>query len=224
MRIVEAPLAVLRLQYRIARFPLELIEQRVVSRMDSEAPARLFYERSLGLLDAKVGNALGDKELADSGTALAKRSDALGRAARLDAAADRAQQQSRSDLKAKSNKAVKEQQDARKAAQGKIDDTRASANEQKREASVASAQRTTAAKKRADEVAAQRTKAAEAAKREEHAKIRSNEQAVAKAVASKLEDAAEDRAEADAKRAQADQIEDLANAEKRKRQTSPQGG
>lgn len=224
MRIVEAPLAVLRLQYRIARFPLELIEQRVVSRMDSEAPARLFYERSLGLLDAKVGNALGDKELADSGTALAKRSDALGRAARLDAAADRAQQQSRSDLKAKSNKAVKEQQDARKAAQGKIDDARASANEQKREASVASAQRTTAAKKRADEVAAQRTKAAEAAKREEHAKIRSNEQAVAKAVASKLEDAAEDRAEADAKRAQADQIEDLANAEKRKRQTSPQGG
>ncbi|MCV7302318.1 IF2 family translation initiation factor [Mycobacterium barrassiae] len=224
MKIVEAPLAVLRLQYRIARFPLELIEQRVVSRMDSEAPARLLYERSLGMLDATVGNALGDKELAESGTALAKRSDALGRAARLDAAAEKAQQQSRADLKAKSNKAVKEQQDARSAAQGKIDDARASANEQKREASVASAQRTTAAKRQADVVAAQRTKAAEAAKREEHAKIRADEQAAAKAAASKLEDAAEERAEADAKRAQADQIEDLADAEKRKRQTSPQGG
>ncbi|BBX05140.1 IF2 family translation initiation factor [Mycolicibacterium moriokaense] len=224
MNIVEAPLAVLRLQYRIARFPLELIEQHVFSRMDSEAPARLFYERSFGLLDSTVGNALGDKELADRGTVLAQRSDALGRAARLDAAADRAQQQSRAGLKATSNKASKEQQDARATAQDKIDDARASADEQKREASVASAQRTAAAKKQADEVAAQRTKAAEAAKREEHAKIGANEQAAAKAAASKLEDAAEERAEADAKRAQADQIEDLADAEKRKRQTSPQGG
>ena len=79
MRIIDAPLAVLRVQYRIARFPLQLIEQRVVARMGSEAPARLFYERSLGLLDAAMGNALGDRRLQRSGSALARRSDVLAR-------------------------------------------------------------------------------------------------------------------------------------------------
>ena len=48
--------------------------------MGSEAPARLFYERSLGLLDSAVGNALGDLRLAKRGGALAERSDALRRA------------------------------------------------------------------------------------------------------------------------------------------------
>ena len=30
MRIIDTPLAVLRLQYRIVRFPLQIIEERVV--------------------------------------------------------------------------------------------------------------------------------------------------------------------------------------------------
>ena len=80
MRIIDAPQAVLRFQYRIVRFPLQIIEERVVARMGSEAPARLFYERSLGLLDSAVGNALGDFRLAKRGGALAERSDALRRA------------------------------------------------------------------------------------------------------------------------------------------------
>jgi hypothetical protein len=50
--------SVMRLQYRIVRFPLQIIEERVVARMGSAAPARLFYQRSLGLLGAAVGNAL----------------------------------------------------------------------------------------------------------------------------------------------------------------------
>ena len=78
-------------------------------------PARLFYERSLGLLDSAVGNALGDFRLAKRGGALAERSDALRRAAQLDAAADQARQQSSADLKATSDTAIKEQQDARAA-------------------------------------------------------------------------------------------------------------
>ena len=106
MRINDTPLAVLRLQYRIVRFPLQMIEERVVARMGSEAPARLFYERSLGLLDAAVGNALGDWRLEKRGGALAERSDALRRAAQLDAAADQARQQSSANLKAKSDKVV----------------------------------------------------------------------------------------------------------------------
>jgi hypothetical protein len=220
MRIIDTPLAALRLQYRIARFPLQLIEQRVVARMGSEAPARLFYERSLGLLDAMIGNALGDRQLQKRGSALVRRSDALGRAAQLDAEADRTQRRSSADLKARSDKAIKEQQDALAAKERKADEARTSAEERKRAAEATAAQRTAATKKRADDIAAQRTRSAEAIKREEHARIRANEQQAAKAAKSKLDDATARRSEASAKRAQADRIEALADAEKRKRQAA----
>ena len=187
--------------------------------MGSEAPARLFYERSLGLLDAAVGNALGDFRLAKRGGALSERSDALRRAAQLDAAADQARQQSSADLKAKSDKAIEEQQDARAAKKREVEEARSSAEERKRAAQEAAAQRTAAAKKQADDVAGQRKNSAEAAKREEQVRIRANEQKAAAAAKSKLDDAQARRRKADIKRAHADRVEGLADAEKQKRQS-----
>ncbi len=217
MRIIDAPQAVLRFQYRIVRFPLQIIEERLVARMGSEAPARLLYERSLGLLDAVVGNALGDLRLAKRGGALAERSDALRRAAELDAAADQARQQSSADLKAKSDEAIAEQQDARAAKEREVEEAWSSAEERKRAAEMAAAQRTAAAKKQADDVAAQRKNSAEAAKREKQARIRANEQKAATAAKSKLDDAHARRTDADNKRAHADRVEELAGLEKQKR-------
>ena len=171
MRIIDTPLAVLRFQYRIVRFPLQIVEERVVARMGSEAPARLFYERSLGLLDAAVGNALGDLGLAKRGGALAERSDALHRAAQLDAAADQARQQSSADLKAKSDSAIEDQQEARAAREREVVEAWTAAEERKLAAEESTAERTAAAKKQADEVAAQHTNSAEAAKRDEQARV-----------------------------------------------------
>ena len=75
MSIIELSLQVLRMQYRLARFPLQFIEDRWIARMDAEAPARLIYERSLGGLDAAVGGVLGDSTLRRRGAALARRSE-----------------------------------------------------------------------------------------------------------------------------------------------------
>ena len=100
MKITDVPFAMLRFQYQLARLPLQLIEDRVVARMDSEEPARLFYERSLGLLDTTVGKALGAPELEQRGAALIERSDELRRAARLDAAAGENVKAAGSHLKA----------------------------------------------------------------------------------------------------------------------------
>ena len=174
---------------------------------------------SLGLLDAAVGNALGDLRLAKRGGALAERSDALRRAAQLDAAANQARQQSSADLKAKSDKAIEEQQDARAAKKREVKEARSSAEERKGAAEEAAAQRTAAAKKQADEMAAQRKNSAEAAKREKQARIRVNEQKAAAAAKSKLDDAQARRTDADTKRAQADRVEELADAEKHQRQS-----
>jgi hypothetical protein len=220
MRIIDAPMAVLRLQFRIVRFPLQVIEERVVARMGAEAPARLFYERSLGLLDAAVGNVLGDSRLQMRGGALVERSDALGRAAKLDEAAEKARQQSSADLKAKSDKAIEDQQDARAAKDRDVKEARTAAEERKHAAEEAAAQRTAAAKKQADDVAARHKNSAEAAKRGEQARIRANEQKAAAAAKSKFDDAQARRTEADVKRAQADRVEELAGIEKQKRQAA----
>lgn len=220
MKIIDAPIAVLRLQYRVARFPLQLIEDRVVSRMGSEAPARLFYERSLGLLDAAVGGALGDARLRARGSALADRSDALGRAAQLDATAAQAREQSGADLKAKHDKAVEERREASAAKQREVEDALNSAEQKKREVDEAAAERTAAAKKQADDIAARRANSVEEAKRDEQTRIRAEEQVAAAAAKSKLDDAQAARNEADVKRTQADRVEDLADAEKRKRQAA----
>src|SRR3954471_8829315 len=87
MWITAMPLPVLRLQYRIARVPLELFDKHFVYRVDSEAPARLLYERSVGALDITVGNMLRDPRLRLRGTALADRGAALAYTAALDAPA-----------------------------------------------------------------------------------------------------------------------------------------
>ena len=106
MRITRVPFAVLRFQYQLVRFPLQVLEERVVARMGAEAPARLFYERSLSVLDATVGGALGDPRLRRRGALLADRSDALSSAAALEANATRKQQQADAELNAARDGAI----------------------------------------------------------------------------------------------------------------------
>jgi hypothetical protein len=207
-------------QYRIARFPLQLIEDRMAARMGAEASARLLYERSLGKLDATIGSLLGDSTLKMRGSALAERSDALSRAARLDAAATQKQEHAESELKATREKAIDDQKQAEEAKEREIQDARTEAEELKSAAAEAAEKRTAAAKQQADEVAAQRKSSVEEAKRRAQARIRAEEDKASVAAQAKLKDAQSKRSDAESKRAQADRVEQLADAEKQKRQAA----
>ena len=219
MEITDVPFAFLRFQYQLARLPLQLFGEQVVAGMSSEAPTRLFYERWLGGLDATVGKMLGDPDLQKRGVALIERSDALRRAAELDATATQNQEQADDDLKAKRDKAIEDQNDARAVKEREVEEARTAAEERKGAAAEAAQKRISAAKQQADELAAQRVTAAEAAKRDEQAKITAAEQKATAAAESKLDDAQAKRSDAASKRAQADQVEELANLEKQKRQS-----
>jgi hypothetical protein len=220
MRITRVPFAVLRFQYQLVRFPLQVLEERVMARMGTEAPARLLYERSLGVLDATVGSVLGDPRLRRRGARLAERSDTLSRAAALEATAVQEQQQADAELKARRDEAIKGQKEARAAKEQTVEEARTAAEERKRAATEAAEKRTAAAKRQADEVAAQRKRAAEEAKREEQAAIRAAEEKARAAAESKLDDAQAKRRDATSKRAQADRVEELADVEKAKRQSA----
>jgi hypothetical protein len=218
MKITDVPFALLRFQYQLARLPLQLIEERVVARMDSEAPARLFYERSLGLLDTTVGNVLGAPEWEQRGEALMERSDQLRRAARLDAAATENIKQAGSNVKVTREAAAQEREDARAEKERDVKEARREAQDRKREAVETAEKRIAAGRKQADEAAAQRKGAVEAAKQEEEADIRAAERSVTAAADARLKDAQKQRGAAVSKRAQADRIEELADAKKEQRQ------
>ena len=218
MKISEVPLAVLRFHYQLARFPLQVIEERVVNRIPTEAPARLLYERSLGMLDATVGNALGDPSIVERGAALVERSDALGRAAQLDAKAATRKEQADAKLKAARDEAIHERQEAQEATEHEVKEARISAEQRKRQAAQSAQQQSATAKQRADETAAKRKQGVEAAKRQVESRTQAAEKAAAKVSAAKVDKAEDKLGEAAGKRAEADRVAELAAAEKRQRQ------
>ena len=217
MKTTDVPFAVLRFQYQLARIPLQLIEAQMAAWMGSEAPPRLFYERWLGGLDATVGNLLGDPKLEKRGAALIEGSDALDRAAQPDATATKQDEQADDELKAKRDNTIRDQKDARAAKERQVEEARTAAEQRKRAAAQAAEKRTAAAKQQADDVTAQRKTSAEAAKREEQAKIAAAEQtATAAGPSPSAKNAQATHSDAAGKRAQADQVEQLADVEKQK--------
>jgi hypothetical protein len=217
MSIATIPRSILRLQYQLVRIPLQLIEDRVVTRLDSEAPARLIYERSLGVLDATVGSALGDRKLKNQGASLAKRSDELARASQLDGAASQKKKQADAELKTSREEAVEDLKDAQAAREDAVDEALLGAEERKRAAAQRANKSAATAKQHADEVANRRKEAARQAEQRDLNKIRAAEKEVTSAANAKLEDAHGKRQEAEDKRAQANRVEHLAEAEKAKR-------
>jgi hypothetical protein len=220
MKITDVPLAVLRFQYQVARLSLSFIEQQVVARMDPEAPVRLLYERSLGMLDSTVGSALDAPDVEQRGAALIERSDALRRAAQLDATATANIEDADSELKDTRKKATREQNKAHAEKERELKDARADAQDRKRAAVDSAEKRIGAGKRQADEVAAQREKVADQVKREEQARIRAAEQSATAVADAELKDAQQKRNVAATERAQADRIETLADAEKKRRQAN----
>jgi len=218
MRITQLPRSILRLQYRAARIPLQLIEERVVARMNPKAPARLVYERSLGVLDATIGSALGDPRLKRRGAALAERSDELARAARLDATADQDLKQADAKLEATREDVVDDVQKGQAAKEQAVQEARSTAEERKHAATETAAKRIATAEQRAEEIAARRKDSVEAAKERDHERVRAAEQKATVSAQAKLKDAETKRSEADGKRQRADRVEMLADVEKEKRQ------
>jgi hypothetical protein len=220
MRFAELARAVSRVQFQIVRFPLQLIEEHLVTRLDSKAPLRLLYERSLGVLDAAAGNVLGVPALAQQGVTKIQHSDTLMRAADLDAAANATIAQADSELKDARRAATQAEQDAHAEKARKAKQARDTAEERKRAARETADQRAGDAKKQADETAARRKGAADAAKQKEHAVIRAGEKAAEVDARAKLDEAQDNHGVAARKRADADRFEDLADEKKAKRRAA----
>jgi hypothetical protein len=220
MRFADLSRTVLRVQYQIARLPLQLIEEQLVARLDPDARLRLFYQRSFGLLDAVAGNVLGSPRLAQRGATKIERTDKLMRAADLDAEANATIAQANSKLGDARGTAAQATEDAHAEKVHQAKQARDRADERRRAARETADQRAGAAKRQADESAAKRTGAADAAKQLQHAVIRADEKLAEADAQAKLDDAQDNRGAAARKRARAERLQDLADEEKAKRRSA----
>lgn len=217
MSIIELPLQVLRAQYRLARFPLQFIEERWIAHLDAEAPARLIYERSFGMLDAAVGGALGDTTLRRQGAVLARRSEVRGEAAVRSLAAAQRRKQADAQLEDSLEEAADDRDEAIAAKQDAVADAHERAQQRKRQAAEDADKRIAQVAQASRAEADRKREAAEAAEQQRLQRINKAEEKSAAAAKAALDDARDKRAAAEAKREQAEQVEVLADVEKRNR-------
>ena len=70
-------MAFLRFQYRLARIPLQLVEDIAVSQLDEQAPSRLAYEQFLIYCDRAAAYILNDENAARRGADLKRHTAAV---------------------------------------------------------------------------------------------------------------------------------------------------
>lgn len=218
MKITDLPFAVLRLQYRLARVPLDLIERGLVSRLDSEAPPRLYFERALGTVDAAAGSALRDPKLIDSGVSRIEKAAVLGEAARLDEQAAQQKQQADNELAERRERAANAPKEARQEAQERISDARQTAEQRKQATAQETAVRAEQAKKQVDNAAEQKVAAVEKTRRNAENRSKAVQDAKVSEAREQLGDAADKQRSAVKSQQRAERLDELSDVEKAKRQ------
>ena len=173
--LIALPVAALRVQYTIARYPLQLIEAQLGTWLPSQAPVRLIYERGFGLLDRTAGRVLGDGDLERRGAALIERSGALARAEKLDAQAARIESRAEDELASK-REDTRDNSTPPSSRSSRLARTPAEQAQNREDAARRQAQQEEkAAKEHADQVAARRVQAAKATRSSEQSRIRDAE-------------------------------------------------
>lgn len=215
MNVLTAPRAAAALQYKVLRLPATVVETQVVARfLDEESRVRLAYEKALGNVDTTVGKLLANDALTRRGTALSRRAEVLETAVRLEEKAQQRQSEADETLREQKSQAAGQR---RAAEQEKAERTRRlkqeAAAEKRRVKEQAEAQEKAAAK--AISTSAQAKLDAERARLEQQeARIEQVKDARTAASKAQLEQAVERQSGADAERAEADRLAQLAEAER----------
>lgn len=203
----------LAIPYRLARLPLQMVEQNVIApRLPADSPARRRYERVLEVIDRSAGELLGLEDVRRRGEAARQRQDALDLAEDLDAEADRQRQaaekradreitEARDRQREAARRQVEREADARQDEQAGKQEARARAEKQAEERKTASARRAQADRQAADRERRAAKKAVDA-----------QQESAQEVPRQQLEGAAERRDEARQEKADAERLGEAADA------------
>ncbi len=218
MNMLALPRNAAALEYKVLRYPSQLIETRVVATLLSEdSTVRLAFERLLGVLDSAAGSLFADQALKDRGRMLTHRAEILEKAVSLETKAAQRKQRADAELRVTTEQAEADKEQARQERQRELQQVSADKHAAKAAVDKAAQDRKAAEKKAiaaetAADVAAERTKA-EARK----AQIEQRTEAATASSKAELSKAVEDTRAAQQEKADADRLASLAAAERASR-------
>jgi hypothetical protein len=210
----------IKLPYEIGRLPLALAEGAMTKRLPEDSRPRVGLERALGTADRVAGAVLRNPEIAKRGADRLDTSQKLATAARLEREADLRREQARETRTEGRQQAEQKREAAQEHAVKGLEEADVTEARAKQEAKdrakkaaaskkSAAAKKATAKKSAADSRAKAQTSTAEAKKKAARTKAKAE-----------LDDARETKQAADEARADADRLEELAEAKKQKRSNS----
>jgi len=213
------PKSILTVPYRIARTPLAVLTSSVGARLPENSRPRLVLDRTLGTTDQVAGRLFGSSTLVEEGTRRVERSDKLAQATELEAEAAKRRQQARDVGTSGRRTAADKAQQARDTAAEGLEEADRTERRGKQEA--ANRARTTAARKKsaADARAKQQVDSIENSVERTEAAANARATQAKRRTAAKVGDAQEQRADADAKREEAEELGELADAKRSARKT-----
>jgi hypothetical protein len=210
----------LRAPYQVARLPLTLVQSQVMPRMSNDSPPRLAFERALGSVDLAAGRLLHDDQLKTNGARLRTRAEDLSEAARLEAdAAER----KRAAAHTRQHGAQHADQLREQAEQHQVDGVRQTAariREAKRDASIQVQTQAEKAKQRSQSRAERKLAAARNDRQTAERQAAAREQRAARRAQAGIADAAQQKAHARTRRADAGKLAELASAKNSARKQS----
>jgi hypothetical protein len=209
--------SLLTVPYQLTRTPLALVDVQLVRRLPEDSMPRLMCDRILGSYDQLAGRLLFDPDLARRGADRVARSGKIAHAVGLERDATQRRDAAATIAAAGERQAAEVAQQAQARLEAGLEDADAAERDGK-DAAAASARAAAARKKKQAEQRTARRLAGieqEVSRAETVASTRATgAQQTAKA---KLDDAADERAKAGAKREQADQLAELTTAKQQSR-------
>lgn len=205
------------LPYELARLPLTVADRQLAARLPETSLPRLTLDRTLGSADRVAGAVLRNPGLAARGSERLDRAATLGTAARLEHEAEARREQARATAAAGREEAAAQRQAAQDHAESGLDEAATTEARGKQRAKATARKAAATRKAVADERAETLEAAAEQRQKRAATAARTKKQAAQKGAKQELAEARRNKEHADAARADAERLEDLAEAKKRKR-------
>jgi colicin import membrane protein len=223
MKVFTLPKHAAALEYRALRLPATVLEKRVVVRFLAEdSVLRLGFERALGALDEKAGALLDDEQLTTRGHALRRRSEILGKAVQLETKASARKAAAAAELEAGKRDAERTREHARRSQREGVQQALRDEQAEKKRVEQEAKARLQAEKQRVADEARVKAQAVTAQLDAQEKRIEDTTKARTAAPKAQLKDAVAEKKAADAERAKADRLAELATDERETRKAARQ--
>ena len=206
--------------YELARLPLVVIDNSLLSRLSETSSARMTFNRAIGSADKVAGALIGDRAIAKRGTDRIEHSAKARSAARLEREAATRREQAQEAVSRGTEQAAEKREAAQARAASGLEEADVAEARGKQQAKAAAAKTASAKKAVADKRADDRSATADQRKQRVTTAAEAKKRSAQQRAKTEIAEAGETKQSAAEARADADRLSDLTAAKKDERTES----